>query len=195
MPNNKTVAVCAVGVAIAAALAQLVQARVQPSAATARPAEAGAVDPKWGIVEGVRIVPQADGSLLAPTADKAFHRVIKVVDIEKPGRYRLSVDTVYDGASNFMIEIGGQPNQNYGKVIADLKSGKIRFASEQIRGAGVEVLSAADRKYRWWVDFDFAGGKTTYNLALLSVSDNPIFRGIGQCGIVLGEPSLTAVAR
>ena len=195
MPSNKTVALCALGITLVAALARLVPVTVQPGVAAAGQPEATIVDPKWGIVDSVRIVPQPDGSLLKPTVQKAFHRVIKVVDIETPGRYRLSVDTVYDGSSNFMIEIGGQPKQNYGKVIVDLKSGKIKSASDQIRGAGVEILSAADHKYRWWVDFDFAGGRTSYNFALLSVADEAIFRGIGKCGVILNEPSLSAVAK
>jgi hypothetical protein len=157
---------------------------------------AGAVaftDPKWGKAFNVDIRPQAWGSRFEALSNGGRHRVILFTEAPTGGKYRISVDTEYEGSKDFQIEIGGGVQKKYGRLVANLKTGEIVEKAGDIVAAGVETLSTSPARYRWWVDMDFVPGAASYNLAILDTERNVEFAGTKSCKMILNNPAFAKV--
>lgn len=193
MPDNRSVIRVSTGVIIVAALLRLWPANC-PLQANAAP-QIQFTDKKWGEATNVTITRQNNGDLITATSADGMHRVIETVPVPAAGIYRVSVETVFAGASAFMLEVGGPDQPKYAIITGNAKSGQIAAKKGDIIAAGVEPVPGAPRRYRWWLDMDFIPGQASYNVAIARADDNRQFRGSEACKIVLNSTSFAAVPR
>jgi hypothetical protein len=147
----------------------------------------------WGIATNLALQREPHGLLISTTEASGRHRVLKNIQIEKPGRYRLSVETKFDGARYIMIELGGQRAQSYGFVIVDQKSGKIIQKSGDITDAGVDSMPDRPGWYRWWAHMNYTVGRTAVDLAILDYGKGPIFTGNSTCKLIVSGPTFVSM--
>jgi hypothetical protein len=189
MPENRSVFFCASGVIVAGLAAHLLAPRCELEQAAA---ETSVADPSWGTITNLTVTPTKDGDLFAATPANAYHRILRAASVTEPGRYRISIETQFDGTTDFAIEIGGT-NQPYAFVVANLRTGKI----ETTKGAGVEAGSEprGPGRFRWWVDQRYLPGEVDYNFVIISAGDAPAFPGQDTCRMILSNPGFRAVER
>jgi hypothetical protein len=188
MPDNRSIVLGSTGVIVVAALLRLWPVSC-PSAAEAAP-DARFDDPIWGAANNLTIRHQPDGDVMEATPANGFHRVIKSVMVPVAGRYRLSVETAYAGASGFAMEVVNGPK--YAFVAGNPATGQITHEKGDIVAAGADAVSGKPGSYRWWIEIDYVPGRADYNFAF-SIADNRIFTGGDSCKIVMNNPSFERV--
>jgi hypothetical protein len=187
MPENKPVLICASGVAVLAALAHLIHPACPVAAAPGPDRVVSSAD--WGTVVNLDAAATPYGDAFTATENTGRHRVLRSTKLAAPGRYRISIDTRYAGASQMAIEMGG-PHQPYGLVTVNLKTGTIEKVEHDALAAGVESPIGQTGIYRWWADMNLKAGEFDYNFSLLSAYRQHDFPGTGICRVVLSNPSV-----
>jgi hypothetical protein len=195
MPDNRSGIVYASGTIL---LALLMRSFAPPcpitSTATGLTEDRVFTDPTWGSVVNLTLSSLKDGYQFSATSNAGRHRALTVFNIEKPGRYRLSVDTEYETASSFMVEVAGAGGKPYARITGDLKTGVIIDRAGDIQASGVEPVPGATDRYRWWIDLDLLSGQGSFNVAILSYAGGTDFVGTpSSCSVIFGKFSLTAV--
>ena len=151
-------------------------------------------DPTWGSVVNLTLSPRKDGDQFTATSNAGRHRALTVFNIEKPGRYRLSVDTEYETASSFMVEVAGTGGKPYARVTGDLKTGLIVDRVGDIQSSGVEPVPGTTNRHRWWIDLDLPPGQGSFDVGILSYAGGADFVGTpSSCSVIFGKLSLMAV--
>jgi hypothetical protein len=194
MPDNRSVALCSTGVIVVAALLRLWPSSCPLEAQTST-AAVHSTDAKWGVVTNITIDHHADGDVVAATPAMGLHRLIETVRVPAAGRYRLSVETAFAGASSLVIDIGDSDQPKYGFVSGNLQRGQVTKRAGDVVAAGVEPVPDKPEHYRWWVDMDYVSGQASYDLAFWA-NGLQEFAGNDACKIVLlSEPSFTPVSQ
>jgi hypothetical protein len=190
MPDNRSLLLCASGVAVLAALAHL----AKPGCPHPPPTTPDRViaDADWGTVVNLDAGATQAGTLFAATETTGRHRVLRSMQVAAPGRYRISVDTRYAGTTHMAIEAGG-PQQPYGLVTINVKNGTIEKIEHDVLDAGVEAPIGQTGVYRWWVDMALNPGEFDYDFSILSAYRQHDFPGTGICKVALSNPSLHSV--
>lgn len=146
----------------------------------------------WGTATNLSLQRRPDGVLISATAASGRHRVLKHLQIDKAGLYRLTVETKFNGAQSVLIELGGQPNQKYGLLIVDPKTGEIRKKSGDITGAGVDPVPGRPGWYRWWAEMNYAAGAVAVDVAILDNGQSTNFIGTSTCRVILSNPTFAS---
>lgn len=147
----------------------------------------------WGTATNLALQRGPHGLLISTTEAGGRHRLLKNIQIEKPGRYRLSVETKFDGARYIMIELGGQRPQGYGFVIVEPESGRIIQKSGDIIDAGVDPVPDRPGWYRWWADMDYPTGSAAFDLAVLDYGKGTTFTGNATCKLIVSSPTFAGM--
>jgi hypothetical protein len=194
MPDNRSAVLVSTAVIVVAALLRLWPSSCPPEAQASTPA-VQSTDAKWGVVTNITIDHHADGDVIAATPAMGLHRLIKSIRVPAAGRYRLSVETAFAGASGLVIDIGDSDQPKYGLVSGNLQRGQVTKRAGDVVAAGVEPVPDKPGHYRWWVDMDYVPGQASYDLAF-SADGAQEFAGNDACKIVLfSEPSFTPVSQ
>jgi len=193
MPDNRIGALYASG-AIVLALTMRWAAPTCPLLQSAV-ADSVVADPARGSLVNLTVVPGKDGDQFTTTDKLGRHRVIRAFDIATAERYRLSVETGYQAANVFEMEIAGPEQKPYARIIGDLKTGTITERVGDMLIDGVEPVPGSPGRFRWWIDLDLPPGKGAYNFAILDYNSSPIFFGTPTaCPVIFRNISLTPVS-
>lgn len=189
MPAGKSVITCSLTIIAVAAFAGRF---FEPKCPLATPPIAGTSteDPQWGQMSNLT----RTGDVFAATPSMGYHRIIRVAHITEPGLYRISVETRYEGSDHMEIELGdSSPQQPYGIVIVNLRTGKVEKTQREVLNAGVEAIGNGTGHYRWWVEEKLNPGNFAYDFALLSADDDSVqYAGSTQsCRMALSNPQVT----
>jgi hypothetical protein len=187
MLQNKSVAICASGVVVLAAIAHL--ARPSCPVQNVEAKDRVVTDPQWGILENIEPTQSDTGDLFKATENNGRHRVIRSARLRTAGTYQLAIETRYAGTSRMAVEMGGS-HQPYNLVQVNLKDGTLQTEKGPVL-AGVERLNEPGA-YRWWFNVDLNQGEFDYNFALLAWDGQHTFPGSGICKVILSKPSVTA---
>ncbi len=192
MPSNRSVIFGSTGVILVAALLRLWPADwpFQASDTLQTPF----ADSKWGMVTNLTITHEKNADLVEATPITGFHRLIKSVTVPAAGLYRISVQTAFAGAPEFVMEVGDPHQPKYGLIAGDARNGRITAKKGDVSASGVDVIADEPRHYRWWMDIKLVPGQATYNFAL-AAGNNRQFRGNASCRIALDNPTFMAVAK
>lgn len=190
MPANRSVNFCASG-AIALALVMRSFAPTCPVAAGVVAEDKISADPTWGRVVNLTLSPREDGTQFDATDNSGRHRVLTTFKVPAAGRYRLSVETKYQSASSFELEISDAEQTVYARFDGDLKSGTIGETNGGMLANGVEPITGAPGRYRWWIDIELPAGHASAAFSLLNYENDNEFVGIpGSCQAVFSNASL-----
>jgi hypothetical protein len=187
MPQNRAIFLCASGVIVVSLATQLLAPRCQVEPTTTTTIE----DPTWGLISNLTLTNTKDGTAFEATRARDYHRILRSGTVVTPGRYRVSIETQFEGTPDFAIEIGGK-DQPYAFVVANLRTGKIEKANGDGIQAGSEPLGAPGR-FRWWVEQTYVPGRVDYNFSILTNGTATQFSGQNSCRVVLANPDFRAV--
>jgi hypothetical protein len=189
MPENRSILLCTSGVLLAGFAAHLLAPRCAFERAAS---EASVADPKWGTIASLVAMPVENGDRFEATSANGDHRIMRTATVTEPGRYRISIETQFDGTPDFAIEIS-RPNQSHALVAGDLRSGQV----EKIEGTGTDAGSEplGPGRFRWWVEQTYLTGEVGYNFAIIGADGMTEYSGHGVCRIILSNPSFAAVVK
>jgi hypothetical protein len=188
MPENRRIFLCGSGVIVASFAARLFAPRCRLEQA----AQSAIDDPKWGRIANLDHTRVENADAFEATAASGYHRILRNAIVKNPGRYRVSIETQFDGTPDFAIEIGGA-GQSYAFVVTNLRTGKIERTHGTDIAAASEPLGEPSR-YRWWVDQNYVAGQVDYNFTILSNGAATTYPGIGRCRVVLANPDFRPVS-
>jgi len=192
MPDNRSGLFYASGVIVLALAIRSLAPPCPLSAAADAAGDKVIADPTWGTVVNMRISPRKDGDQFTTTDNPGRHRALTTFKIATAGRYRLSIETGYETASAYQLEIGGPGGKPYARLVGDLRKGAITEQSGDIQASGVEPLPTATGHYRWWIDVDLPPGQVSFNASILSYENSSEFVGTpSSCQVVFDRLSLT----
>jgi hypothetical protein len=188
MPDNRAGALYASGaIALALAMRWATPGCPHPQGL----GESVVTNPTWGSVVNLTVIRRKGGDQFTTTDNPGRHRAVTAFNGETPGRYRLSVETGYQTATLFQMEIAGVGGTPYARLTGDLKAGTITDRKGDIAAAGVEPVPGASGRYRWWINLNLPAGKGSYNFSILSYDNRPEFDGThAACRVIFDKPSL-----